>query len=248
MAEMRPQPRRQRAAEQEATDRGGIRANGIAELPEQGEVDGRQMLAQKGRHLLLADPFAQPLELLRGRHPLPWSERFAQHRGVEGLADDEQDQLRAAGGEVDPVFGLPGSFQQHALHRQMVVLDGGPGDGPVVDVEVDELAARVVQAVVIGDRRIAAAPGGPEARALHDRAETGCVASIHQEVQVGIATKSARQVAVALPVAIANAGPVQRVKDGTQHGKYSHSARRGSPRALRPGRGTFLGCRHRRSP
>ena len=225
MAEMRPQPRRQRAAEQEATDRGGIRANGIAELPEQGEVDGRQMLAQKGRHLLLADPFAQPLELLRGRHPLPWSERFAQHRGVEGLADDEQDQLRAAGGEVDPVFGSPGSLQQHALHRQMVVLDRRPGDDPVVDVEVDELAALFVQAVVIGDRRIAAGRGGPETRVLYDRAEPGCIAPMNQEIQVGLSTKSAGQVVVALPMTIANTSPVQRIKDGTQHGEYSRSAR-----------------------
>src|SRR5207249_11123996 len=185
MPEMGAQPGCQRAAEQEATDPGCIRPYGISELLEEREVDGRKGLAQQSRDLLLADPFAQPPELLRVPLPLPGSERFAQHRVVEGLADDEQHELGAAGGEVDPVFRPPCSLEQHALHRQMVVLDRGPGDGPVVDVEVDELAALFVQAVVVGDRRMAAAPGGPETRELYDRAEPGRVASMNQEVQVG---------------------------------------------------------------
>ena len=48
---------------------------------------------------------------------------------------------------------------------------------------------------------------------------------MNQEIQVGFSTKSAGQVAVALPMTIANTSPIQRIKDGTQYGQYSQLAR-----------------------
>src|SRR5437773_1272517 len=138
--------------------------------------------------------------------------RSVRHAVVEALADDEQHQLGRGLGHVYPCLRRLCAPQQHLLHREMVALDGAPGDEPIVHVQVEEPPALVITAIAMTDGRMVFAAARFQPERSDDREEPRRVGPMNQQVEIRLAAQRLRQPPVALPVTIAHGGGSLRAK------------------------------------